>query len=290
MNRDYHHQRWERVIDDFGRPSLFVPVGFGEDFDRCFGDTSETMRVTLNTLDDIAGISSDIVRQEQARVEAEHKPFNTVETIVHLLEKSGSGATWEHDVKPAIMARAERQHHQDRLLTVGSQAVISAALEKGFYPTVVTYGAIEEPKGERQKWTAREWQTTKVKITPILRHHPLVVSEERSKGVLFKTWETTLHGDSVFLLPRSAWLNPEVPVYIKELLMVDDKKDTYTDFARNMYGIHVLPENDDEVRVAQISGEYPTGNRVVLARGMAQVAGHLEAMGDQMPSDYFCRY
>ncbi len=285
MNREYHPQ-WKQITDDLGRPSLLVPVGFGEDYDRCFGNTNEAMRVTLNTLDEIAGISSDVVRQEQARVEAEHKPFNTVETIVRLLEKSGSGATWEHDVRPAILARAERPHHQDRLLTIGSKAVIGMALEKGYYPLVVTYGAIEELKGERQKWTAEEWQTIKVEITPILRDHPLFVSEERSKGKVFETWETTLDGNDVFLLPQSTWVDPEVPVYVEELLMVDDKKDTYTNFVRNMYGIHTLPENDDDVRVAQITGEYPEGNRVVLARGMAQVAWHLEQMGDRMPGEY----
>ena len=287
MNRDYHHQRWERITDDFGRPSLFVPVGFGEDYDRCFGNTSETMRITLNTLDDIAGISSEVVELEQARVEAAHKPFNTVETIVRLFEESGSSATWDHDVKPAILERAQRQHHQDRLLTIGSHAVIGSALEKGYYPLVVTYGAIEEPRGERQKWTAREWQSTKVAMTPVLRDHPLVVSEERSKGKLFSTWETSLHGKSAMLLPRSAWLDPNVPVYIGEMLLVDDKKDTYTDFTNAMYGIHYLPESDDDVRVAQITGEYPADNRVVLARGMAQVARWLAEIGDRMPSEYF---
>jgi hypothetical protein len=287
MNHDYHHEKWERITDDFGRPSLFVPVGFGEDYDRCFGNTSETMRVTLNTLDEIAGISSEAVQREQARVEAEHKPFNTVETIVHMLEETGSPASWDHDVKPAILARAERQHHQDRLLTMGSQAVIAEALTKGYYPLVVTYGAIEEPRGERQKWTAREWQSTKVAMTPVLRDHPLVVSEERSKGKLFATWETTLHGEPVMLLPRAAWLSPDMPVYIKEMLLVDDKKDTFTDFEKNMYGIHYLPESDDDVRVAQINGEYPVGNRVVLARGMGRVAEHLRCIGDEMPSEYF---
>jgi hypothetical protein len=287
MNPSRYNKEWKQITDDFGRPSLFVPVAFGEDYDRCFGNTGEAMRVTLNTLDDIVGIPSDMVRQEQLRVEAGHKPFNTVETIVHFLDQSGSALTWERDVKPAILLRSERQHHQDRLLTLGSRAVISSALQNGFYPLVITYGAIQDPKGERQKWTAKEWQTTKVIMTPVLREHPLVVSEVRSKGKLIKTWETTLHGESVFLLPQSAWLLPQTPVYAKEILMVDDSKGTFADFSGNMYGIHVLPENDDDIRVSQVNGEYPADSRVILERGMARVAGHLDQMSGTMPSRYF---
>ena len=287
MNNVPFHTRWERVTDDFGRPSLFVPVLFGEDYDRCFGNTNEAMRVTLNTLEDIADISPEAVRQEQVHVEAAGKPFNTVETIVRMLEEANSGITWQHDIKPAIQSRAERQHHQERLLTLGSQAAIGSAIEQGMYPLVITYGAMEDSTNARQRWTAREWQSTKVGMTPVLRDHPLVVSELRSKGKLFESWRTTLHGNDAFILPTHAWIEPEVPTYVKEILLVDDKVVTYEDFSDGMYGIHYLPELEEEVRLAQVTGEYPEDGRVVLARGMGQVAMHIEAMGTRLPSEYF---
>jgi hypothetical protein len=271
---EINRQNWKQILDEDGMPSLYVPVALGEDFDGCFGNTDEAMRIVEHIAAENTHLTVTEIREARSEVEAKLMPFSTVEFINRELDRAGEGKTWSDDMRPHILERAAESHHRERLLTRGAAAVFAVARELGMPEIIVTHGAVAHPGGASQEWAAVEWQTVKVKMTPKLQDKPLVVTHSVSKGEEFRSWYDTRL--KAFKLPKDAWLDEHEPLYAGAIIHVDDKRSALRNWPSDLplYAIQYLPENDDEVREAQIRGELPRG--VPIARGMGQVA-HLLA-------------
>ena len=261
---------WKMITNTEGVRSLLVPMGLSEDYDGCFGNTDEAMRIVENVVEERTHLTVDDIRDARARIESQLLPFSTVDYIVRELKLGGKGKTWHKDIKPHVMERATRLHHRERLLARGATAVFAAARELDIPEVVTTHGAVAPPYGPDQKWAADEWQTTKVKITPELQEKALVVTHHSSKVDEFSQWYDTDMG--AFLLPKAMWQAPDEPMYAASLLHVDDKRSALRGWRKDipLDAIHYLPERDEDIRQTQVKGELPAG--IPVARGMGQVA------------------
>lgn len=267
---ELNRKHWKRIVNADGVPSLIVPVALSEDYDGCFGNTEEAMRIVENIVDERTHLTVDDIREARSKVEAKHLPFSTVDFIQSELNKAGEGKTWQDDIRPFVMERAARSHHRDRLLARGAAAVFAVANELAIPEVVVTHGAVAPPHGPNQKKAAIEWQTTKVKMTPEMEHKPLVVTYKSTKSREFRKWYDSRM--KAFLLPEAAWNEPGEPLYAKHVLHVDDKRSALEKWPNDipLHAIHYLPERDEDIRQTQVKGELPHG--VPVARGMGQVA------------------
>jgi hypothetical protein len=265
-----NRKHWKRIRNKDGVLSLLVPAALSEDYDGCFGNTDEAMRIVENIVEERTYLTVDDIRDARATVESSMQPFSTVDYIQKELIDEGTGMTWEDDIRPFVMERAMRTHHRERLLARGAKAVFAVAAELGMPEVVVTHGAVAPPYGPKEEWAAVEWQTTKVKMTPELQDKPLVVTYISSKSTEFRTWYD--HEMKAFLLPKEAWYKPNEPVYARNVLHVDDKRSALKNWPSDipLHAIHYLPERDEDVRQTQLKGRLPDG--VPVARGMGRVA------------------
>jgi hypothetical protein len=258
------HPTWQHITNSEGVPSLIIPVGSSLDYDGCHGNTDEVMEIVEQVSAENTHLTITQIRNARREIESAHKPFSTVEFIENELIKADEGKTWQRDLRPYIIERAAQEPHRSKLLTVGSAAVIAAAREYGMYNFVTTYGAVADPKGERQKWSAKEWQDLKVSITPQLRDLPRYVSLGYAKGALFESWY--VEEMKAFLLPESMWITPDVPLYVRSLIHTDDKITAMSGWPVHLpaYPIHVLPENKDKWRETQLKGVPPLNMRTAI--------------------------
>jgi hypothetical protein len=279
MARDIDRPHWKHITNSEGKPSLLAPIALSEDYDGCFGNTDEAMRIVENVAAENTHLTVSEIRHARAAVERRMLPFSTVEFIERELQTAGEGKTWTDDLRPHIMERAAESHHQERLLARGAEAVFAVAQELAMPEVVVTHGAVAPPGGPKQEWAAIEWQTVKVKMTPELQEKPLVVTHDSTKAEEFRRWYDP--GMRAFLLPEDAWLD-EQPLYAESIVHVDDKRSALRDWPNDipLYAIHYLPESDEDVRQTQIKGELPRG--VPIARGMAHVAELLMAFYEKI--------
>lgn len=277
---EINRNNWKRIVNSEGASSIIVPLALSEDYDGCFGNTDEAMRIVENIVDERTHLTVDDIRDARAEIESRMLPFSAVDFIQRELDKEGEGQTWADDIKPFIMERARRTHHRDRLLARGAAAVFAVAGQRDIPEVVVTHGAVAPPQGPDQEWAAVEWQTTKVKMTPELQHKPLVVTYNSSKSSEFRSWFDEKVG--AFLLPKDAWRSPDEPLYAANILHVDDKRSALKDWPVDLplHAVQYLPERDEEVRQTQLKGELPPGTPV--ARGMAQVAARLVELYDRV--------
>lgn len=271
------HESWRHLTDHLGRPSVVIPVGSSYDYDGCFGNTEEVMTITQQVTAENTSLTVDQIKAARAETEAQHKPFSTVEFIESELIKTGEGKTWLEDIKPSIIERSKEAHHQRRLLAVGARAVFGVARRYGMYEFVMTHGAVAPPGGDRQKWSAIEWQSgVKTRITPEIRDMPVFVSLEYAKGEVFDSW--FVQEMNAFLLPPHMWIAPKTPTYLRSIVHGDDKKTTMRGWplGKPVYAMHILPISRRETREVQLKGELPEGART--ARGMFEAARQLEEM------------
>lgn len=267
---EINRRNWKRIVNAEGVPSLLVPLALSEDYDGCFGNTEEAMRIVENVVDEQTHLTVDDIREARSEIESKLLPFSTVDYIQSELAKEGRGQTWQDDIKPLVIERAARPHHRDRMLARGASMVFAVARELGMPEVVVTHGAVAPPYGPEQEWAAVEWQTTKVEITPEMKERALVVTHISSKSKEFRSWfDPRL---SAFQLPRSTWLEADEPLYAQNVIHVDDKRSALREWPEDipLHAIHYLPERDEDIRQTQIKGKLPHG--VPVARGMGQVA------------------
>ena len=270
MTESINHLHWKRTMNPEGKPSLVAPVALSEDYDGCFGNTDEAMRIVENVAAENTHLTVSEIRNARAEVESRLQPLSTGEFIERELQAAGEGKTWTEDLRPHIMERAAESHHRDRLLARGAEAVFAVAQELTLPEVVVTHGAVAPPGGPTQKWAAIEWQTVKVKMTPELQEKPLVVTHDSTKAEEFRRWYDS--DMKAFLLPKDAWLQEDQPLYAESIVHVDDKRSALREWPQDipLYAIHYLPESDEDIRQTQLKGELPYG--VPVARGMARVA------------------
>lgn len=270
----------ERIIDPEGVPSSLVPLALCEDYDGCFGNTDEAMRVVENIVEERTSITVEDIQNARAAVEAVLQPFSTVDFINKELSKRGSKLSWTNDIRPYVMERAAQVHHRERLLARGATAVFAVASELAIPEIVVTHGAIAPPYGPMEEWAAIEWQTTKVKMTPQLQDKPLIVTKSSTKAHEFRSWYSKEM--NAFLLPSPAWDEPHTPLYARALLHIDDKRSALKDWPTDIpvSAIQYLPERDEEIRQTQLKGSLPEG--VPVLRGMKQVAETVRRHYDEL--------
>ena len=264
------HHLWRDISNSEGVPALLVPLVLTEDYDGCFGDTNEAMRIVENIVEERTSLTVKDIQDARAEVESRMLPFSTVDFIEKELQREGQGMTWANDIRPYVLERAERPHHRERLLARGAATVFAVAQELAIPEVVVTHGAIVPPGGKEEEWAAVEWQTIKVKMTPELQEKPLVVTKTSTKAREFRSW----YDESVkaFLLPQSAWQDPTQPMYARNLLHIDDKRSALKEWPTDLplSAIHYLPERDDDIRQTQVKGKL--AKEIPVARGMEQVA------------------
>lgn len=231
------------------------------DVDRCMYDTKAGFDLVAKITGDVTSYSTEELLSEYMRYKRLGRSFNYVSSINERLGK----ATYQDIVEPAFIDAAADVDLRMPAATELLKHADAIGMPVGF----LTYGDASHDHSDHAWIDAYDGQIGKGRAARFT-DYPYKVVDEIRKGDVFSSWVYP-EDPKYLLVPKdlSPW---DEPYLLEHALFVDDKTTSFIGIPEHVTGIHVAPEDEENIIAAQ-AGYLPSA--------VASVRGLREALGAQ---------
>lgn len=196
-----------------------IETYFVLDFDRCIGNTDQVHEVLWRVMEAEARIPASKLRMAKYAMDAKGYDFDTVEFVAKELLHRASSKTWQY-IRQIYIATAKAED----LLEPDAGRLLDMLDERHIPYGILTYGK-------------EAWQLTKLEAAGLVdRGVPFEITQIERKGEVLAGWRR----EGGFVIP-SAMTHDGQPLYVRNIVFLDDKPRSLMALPEGVFGICVRP-------------------------------------------------